>query len=98
MLLVNPIVTAMISFKIFFSVRRTQRNPNLSTGNSLNSIFAILVESAAPWTVLGIVLTIVDWLDLNGARGGWQVCLYLVWCAVGVSNSMYLLELQLTKC
>jgi hypothetical protein len=92
MLLVNPMVTAMISFKIYTAFRRTRRESGLN--QRISTIFTILVESAASWTILGLMVIIIDWLNTNGPRGGWQVCLYLVWCAVGVSDLTYSLVLE----
>jgi hypothetical protein len=79
MLLVNPMVTAMISYKIFAFIRYSRRNACVK--KSLTGICGILIESAAPWTVLGILDNIASWLDYKGLRQG----VYLVWCAVGVS-------------
>lgn len=79
MLLVNPMVTAMICYKIFIVIRRTRRSTCVE--KSFINVSAILIESAAPWTILGILDNIASWLDYKGLRQG----VYLIWCAVGVS-------------
>jgi hypothetical protein len=85
MVIVNPMVTAMISIRIYVMARRVQLTPK--TRRAYMNASSILIESAAPWTILGILyLTTMFMLDVNIP---WATNLYNVWFITGVSIHLF---------
>jgi hypothetical protein len=89
MLIANPMVTAMISIRIISMTRQTRNNSQ--SDNTYTSTSAMLIESAAPWTIMGIPVIITAWLP----NALWWDGVGMAWFAIGVG--VFFLHLLLKK-
>jgi hypothetical protein len=77
---VNIMVTAMISIKIILVARRAREHSDLYMTQPYTSIVAILIESAAPWTMIGILVIVVGAVKSIE----WGLAVSLAWLGIGV--------------
>lgn len=77
----NIMVTVMISYKILsvlYRVRRTAEvDPQLT--RTYTNIVAILVESAAPCAILGILASVLELTFSYGKVGYWMEAVFMIW-------------------
>jgi hypothetical protein len=86
----NITVTTMISIRLWLMYRRISINLEPRMASIYKDVLAIFIESAVPWTALGIAVCAVT----PNASPVWDA-VSLVWTSFGVSNH-FLVALRLS--
>jgi hypothetical protein len=91
----NVLATVIIAVRIYLVSRRVNQYIGPDWRRRYTSISAILIESAAPGTILWIIGFVVDIISLNGYQDTkiiWDPAVGLIWSALIVSPCIPILE------